>query len=274
MQVKGRVEVLAKLQEGGLGQLLKCKDEANQVFVAKFPKDDSYESQRLIDDESRRFQRHQGQYVVKYLGPVSTHSGRRGFAMELMDGDLASLIHQKGRMSARVTLGYLSTAVRGLEEVHASGRDAFHGDLKTANILHKAGVAKLADFGLARGGQGQTTMFGGHSGGTPGYMPPEGRASARGDIYSLGAVAFALLVGREPQPGEVLGIQMKGEPGLEQLVNQMLSPNAALRPDITQVRKRIDELLAEQFSVPAVVGGVALAVVATLGLGWLLSREG
>jgi serine/threonine protein kinase len=239
MKIQGHITVLQELTGGGLGKLLKCQDEAGQMFVVKAPKDASPENQQLIDDEVRRLQRHQGRFVVRYFEPVLV-DGRRGFAMELMDGDLTPLVHQ--RLSAERVLGYLLTVAQGLEEVHASAPGAFHGDLKTGNILHKDGVAKLADFGLARGGVGQTTMFGQHNGGTPGYMPPEGLASQFGDIYSLGAVAFALLVGREPQARDVLRIQVPGAPDLELLINQMLSTQPGLRPSIRQIRVRLEAL--------------------------------
>ncbi|NOK17570.1 protein kinase domain-containing protein [Corallococcus carmarthensis] len=298
MKIQGRITTLEELTGGGLGTLLKCRDEAGQLFVAKFPKDASPENQQLIDGEARRFQRYQGRYVVKFLEPVSHQDGRRGFAMELMDGDLTALVHQ--RLPVERVLGYLFTVVQGLEEVHSSAEGAFHGDLKTGNILHKDGVAKLADFGLARGGQGQTVMLGNHTGGTPGYMPPEGFASAFGDIYSLGAVAFALLVGREPQAQEVLRIRIPGAPDLEQLINQMLSPQPGMRPSITQIRMRLEALRART-SAPIPIQhflpqrnvlrtpaapppaqapassssgvGVAFALAAVVGLGFLLAAS-
>ncbi|SET78211.1 protein kinase domain-containing protein [Stigmatella erecta] len=300
MEIQGHITVLEELTGGGLGKLLKCQDEAGQWFVAKFPKDTSPENQELIDDEARRFRRHQGHHVVRYLGPVTLQDGRRGFAMELMDGDLTPLVRQ--RLSVERVLGYLLTVVQGLEEVHASARGAFHGDLKTGNILHKDGVAKLADFGLARGGLGQTVMLGNHNGGTPGYMPPEGLASPSGDIYSLGAVAFALLVGREPQAYEVLRIQIPGAPGLEQLINQMLAAQPGMRPSISQIRARLGVLRAQALAqaqvqhfppkrnvlrspaaptpppVPALSSsaygmGVAAALVAFVGFGLLLAAN-
>ncbi|WP_158616847.1 protein kinase domain-containing protein [Corallococcus exercitus] len=293
--------MIQELTGGGLGKLLKCRDEAGQMFVVKAPKDASPENQQLIDDEVRRLQRHQGRYVVRYFEPVLV-DGRRGFAMELMDGDLTPLVRQ--RLPVERVLGYLLTVVQGLEEVHASGVGAFHGDLKTGNILHKDGVAKLADFGLARGGLGQTVMLGRHTGGTPGYMPPEGLASPFGDIYSLGAVAFALLVGREPQPQEVLRIQIQGAPDLEQLINQMLSTQPGMRPSISQIRRRLEALRARALApapvqhflpnrnvlrtplasppspplAPAPASsssgvGVAVALAAVVGLGFLLAAS-
>lgn len=245
-----------------MGKLLKCRDERGQLFVAKFPKDFSRQSQQLIDDEMRRFERHQGQFVVKYLGPVVRTDGLRGFAMEIMDGDLATFITRSGALTPSAAKGYLLPVVRGLAEVHASSPGAFHGDIKTANILHKEGRAKLADFGLARGGLGQTVMFGPHTWGTPGYMAPEGVASAQGDVYSLGMVFLVVLVGREPRPGERLRLQLPQDPGLEALVNRMLAPEPHLRPGMNEVLRQLEAMGARKTPDSGAAWGVLGALVA------------
>jgi serine/threonine protein kinase len=267
-----RVDVVGQFPGGGLGQLLKCRDEQGQLFVAKFPKDASPQNQQLIDDEMRRFQRHQGPNVVKCLGPVVRKDGLRGFAMELMDGDLATRIAQRGALSPKEAIDWILPTVRGLAETHASSPGAFHGDLKTANILHKSGLTKLADFGLARGGVGQTMMFGPHSGGTPGYMPPEGISSARGDIYSLGMVFLVALVGREPRPGEFLQLNAPQHPGLEVLVNHMLSVDPYLRPGIQEVLQQLEAMQAQTARAQSkkVLGTVAAAGAVAAGIGLLV----
>jgi serine/threonine protein kinase len=159
----------------------------------------------MVSDEERRLQRWQGKNVVRYLGRVRHADGRTGFAMEEMDESLASIIAKRGPVPEVAALEYLSGAAAALLKVHRSGAGAFHGDVKPANILVTDSATKLADFGLARGGSGQTVMGGPHLGGTPGYMPPEGYASAAGDVYSLGVTLCALLAGVEapgaPQAG-------------------------------------------------------------------------
>jgi serine/threonine-protein kinase len=74
-------------------------------------------------------------------------------------------------------------------------------------------VAKLLDFGLVQDlsaeADGRLTRTGTVLG-TPAYMSPEQAAGesavdARGDVYSLGAVAFFALTGRPPFEGKTVG---------------------------------------------------------------------
>lgn len=237
--------VVSRFDAGGLGELFHCRDARGVEFAAKFPKGAGPEAQRMIDDEERRFCRHQGAFVVQYLQPVRHQDGRRGFAMELMEGSLSALVAQQGALAPARALVFFGQMARGLAEVHASAMGAFHGDLKLANVLFRGATAKLADFGLARGGVGQTIYFGAHQGGTPGYMPPEGLASAKGDVYSAGVVLWAMLAGREPDPGMGPNQQLVLRPELHGLLEGMLCRDPARRLSIQQVLQRLATVGAE-----------------------------
>jgi serine/threonine protein kinase len=263
MEFQQPVKIRGEIAGGGLGQLLRCLDAAGRKFVAKFPKDFSPQNQAMVTDEERRLRRWQGENIVRYLGTVHHADGRTGYAMEEMDESLACVIARRGALSEVTALEYLRGAAAGLLEVHRSGPGAFHGDVKPGNILVRGGVAKLADFGLARGGHGQTMMAGPHEGGTPGYFPPEGRASAAGDVYSLGATLAALLVGSEAGPtGPTLP---RASSETTALLTAMLERDPRRRISIEGVMERLPSAInaanARRANVIAnVVGGLAIAL--------------
>lgn len=242
MILKAPYTLLDTLDGGGLGLLLRCKDANGTLFVAKFPKDHTPESQQLLLDEERRFVRHQGDHVVRYYGRVVLSDGRTGFAMEEMQGSLAALVRRTGALPVLEALRYFKCVALGIQEVHASARGAYHGDLKLANALYRGPIAKLADFGLARGGLGQTQLLGWHTGGTPGYFPPEGYASPTGDVYSAGVMLWALLAGSEPHPRSGPHFPVQCAPELAALLNGMLSQDWRQRPTMLQVVERLSRI--------------------------------
>ena len=93
---------------------------------------------------------------------------------------------------------------RALEHAHARG--IVHRDLKPANIwIDDDGHARLGDFGLATT-EARSRVSGGTLVGTVAYLPPEQAvgeaASARSDLYSLGALLYEMLTGQPPFPGD------------------------------------------------------------------------
>lgn len=124
-------------------------------------------------------------------------------AMELVEGETL-LDRMKRYRPAAVPVDeavrIASDILRGLAHAHAKG--IIHRDIKPANILITAdGVAKVADFGIARPEQSNMTAAGSLVG-TPNYMSPEqvagGPLTPRADIFSLAVVLYEMVAGMKP----------------------------------------------------------------------------
>src|SRR5262249_43977200 len=145
----------------------------------------------------------------------------------------------EGSVPLRRLLGRFVSVCQTVAYAHSRG--VLHRDLKPANVLlGEYGETLVIDWGLAKpmdrpeapggaegGGAPRPPAGGGPGGtqagevlGTPAYMSPEqaaGRVELLGpatDVYSLGAVLYAVLTGRAPFTGEdraeVLGAVREG----------------------------------------------------------------
>ena len=97
----------------------------------------------------------------------------------------------------QLTLEILSA----LEASHEEG--ILHRDLKPGNVmLTEKGVAKVADFGIAKVTEGLDLTTSGLTLGTPAYLAPERvagePATPSTDVYSAGVVLYEMLSGKKP----------------------------------------------------------------------------
>ena len=124
-------------------------------------------------------------------------------ALEYVAGEtLLDLLkrHRPRPLPVEAALRIAADILRGLAYAHAKG--IVHRDVKPANILiGDDGVAKIADFGIARPQQSSMTVAGALMG-TPNYMPPEQvkgiPATPRSDLFSLGVLLFEMVAGAKP----------------------------------------------------------------------------
>src|SRR5205085_1371257 len=100
----------------------------------------------------------------------------------------------------------VETLARAMQFAHDQG--IVHRDLKPANVLlTRAGVPKIADFGLAKKLDESSQTQAGQVMGTPNYMAPEqarGESTGIGpaaDQFALGGILYELLTGRPPFSG-------------------------------------------------------------------------
>lgn len=135
----------------------------------------------------------------------TTHGGRFFYAMEFLEGlNLYQYVQQFGPMPPARVVYVLRQICGALHEAWCEG--LVHRDIKPSNIFlsergHVFDVAKLLDFGLVQPAIGLRRV---HTQiqGSPAFMCPEQASGmepdCRGDLYSLGAVAWFLLTGQPP----------------------------------------------------------------------------
>jgi serine/threonine-protein kinase len=172
---------------------------AVKVLAASLSNEEGFRERFEAEIETLRKLRHER--IVRLIG-FGEENDILFYAMELVEG--TSLEHE---LRARRKFDVLQVIQMGIEICqalkHAHDRGIIHRDLKPANLLiTKDGHVKLSDFGIAKlfGSTGMTSAGGVL--GTAEYMAPEqadGRpVSHRADLYSLGAVLYALIAGRPP----------------------------------------------------------------------------
>jgi hypothetical protein len=164
-------------------------------------------------------------------------------------------------------LAILGELLDVLEYLHGLSPPVVHRDLKPANVMRReSGRLVLVDFGSVkeslREGEGST------SAGTYGYMAPEqfhGKASPASDLYSLGALAIALLSRRDP--AELVDASHRLQwndavqvgAGSERLLAALLEPEPARRPrSIAEARRLLEEARGQEPRAerePAAAGG-------------------
>jgi serine/threonine protein kinase len=210
-----------------IGQLI-ARGQSGMVFQASDFKDDRVVALKVLwpgstdNAEIRRFVR-----TVKTLVPLKhpnlvafRGAGKTGpycwMAMEYVEGESLEQVIDRvgvaGMLDWRIAFHVAVHLARALEYAHAQG--IIHRNLTPRNVLIQDGdkMTKLGDLMLAKALEGQLAEQITRPGEILGdlrYMAPERTrgttdVDGRSDLYSLGALVYAVLTGRPPFDGGTL----------------------------------------------------------------------
>ena len=247
----GRYELGDDVGEGGMATVYRARDKELRREVAVkvlFP----HLARR--PEIVRRFHRearaaagleHENILRIYDVGGDEESDDPPFIVMELIRGTtLLGQIEQRGPMFAEVAACVGALLADALAAAHAAG--IVHRDIKPANVLiAQEGRLLLADFGVARlETEDSLVTKTGALLGTPAYMSPEQAqgdiATAKSDLYSLGATLYQLATGSLPYTGSPAKVMSQIATGARV---PAVKKRAEVGPDLSRV---IDRLMATE----------------------------
>jgi tRNA A-37 threonylcarbamoyl transferase component Bud32 len=274
----GRYTLQERIGEGGMSQVY-----TGRHALLKRPIAIKVLKRQATDELIKRFER-EAQLASRLSHPNTveiydyghTGAGEIYYVMEYVDGvTLSELVDREGALPAGRIVYLLRQVCSAIG--HAHGQGVLHRDIKPENIMAcvrggEHDVVKILDFGLVKNLHEKATRDITQSVlrvlGTPVYMSPErfsdpAAADVRGDVYSIGAVAYLLASGRrlfDGVQGDDLQFQilhsvpvrpseLRAGPlpkGLEALILKCLEKRLEDRPqDVAELLERLRELALE-----------------------------
>jgi len=214
----GRYLVGDALGRGGMGSVWRAHDNSLDVAVAiKFMSSELAKSERLrarFKHEAKAAARIRSPHIVQILDH-GLHDEQPYICMELLEGeDLGDRLRREKVMSLEDTVRICRDVCKGLHRAHDVG--IVHRDLKPANIFLSRpddNLAKILDFGIAKSTAAPISESEPTATdiilGSPHYMSPEQArgqpVDGRSDLWSLAVIAYRMLTGRRPFPGQQVG---------------------------------------------------------------------
>ncbi|MGP8244823.1 MAG: serine/threonine-protein kinase [Bryobacteraceae bacterium] len=169
--------------------------------------------------------------------------------MEFVEGESLQRLLEAGPLPVETAVDFASQVLGALAYAHEAG--VIHRDVAPANIIVTPDrVAKLTDFGLARGETDLQLSTPGTPLGSPWYMSPEQvkgtvALDPRTDLYAMGAVLHEMLTGEKLFEAEgafaVMRAHVEAEPAppssrnpkvpaaLDEIVRKALAKDPAMR---------------------------------------------
>lgn len=211
----GDYELIEEIAQGGMGVVWKARQVTlNRIVALKMILTGRLAGQEevrrfYIEAEAAAHLDHPG---IVPIYEVGQHAGQHFYSMGFIEGQSLAEKLARGPLPPREAAELVKEVAEAISYAHQRG--VIHRDLKPGNILvDQEGQPRVTDFGLAKhdsaindpasSARDRPLTLTGQILGTPSYMPPEQAAAKTNvgppaDVYSLGAVLYALLTGRPP----------------------------------------------------------------------------
>jgi serine/threonine-protein kinase len=201
------------------------------------------------------------EHIVKVYDYVE-EPDRAWIAEQWVDGaSLEQILKTSGKLTPEQAVGVIRGALIGLAYAH--DKNMVHRDIAPTNIVaDRAGTSMLVDFGLAAPAGATGSL------GTPAFISPEAATGQpvvkQSDVYSAGAVLYALLSGTAPFTGDSDAV----------IAKHATSEAPALNGHGTELAAVVAKALAKNPAARPADGGALLAeleeaATARFGAGWL-----
>lgn len=204
-----RYRLVKRIATGGMGEVWQAQDEiilrqvAIKILKQQYMGDPDFVERFRTEAKHAAMINHDG---IANVYDYGEDEGSAYLVMELVPGEsLSSILEREKTLPEQQVISIIAQTALALDAAHREG--LVHRDIKPGNLLiTPEGNVKITDFGIARVANQASLTQTGQVMGTVQYLAPEqatGKpATASGDIYSLGIVAYEALAGKRPFKGE------------------------------------------------------------------------
>ena len=210
--LQGTYRIVGPIAEGGCGEIFLADHTrlpgqvAIKVLHHGLQKNAEVLSRFRQEAEITATLRHP--HIVQVLDFNVTDQGYPYLVMEMLEGQsLAKRINDAGMLPPAAAVAIVEQIAQALHAAHVRG--IVHRDLKPDNVMLLSGdgvkdFVKVLDFGISQASWRPRLTNSAEVAGTPQYMAPEQarglreEIDSRSDQFSLAAMAYVLLTGREP----------------------------------------------------------------------------
>jgi serine/threonine protein kinase len=203
------LEILEELGRGGMGVVYKARQiDLDRLVALKMLLADQFQNPTVL---ARFLAEAKAVAALDHPDIVKIYQIGQGayghyFVMEFIDGRSLDTVIKSAAVSIASAVGIMAQLAKAVDYAHSRG--IIHRDLKPANIMLKQmRRAVVMDFGIAKVASREKSAAVTQHGvvvGTPSYMAPEQASDGAdpvgpaSDVYSLGAILYAMLTGRPP----------------------------------------------------------------------------